>query len=147
MVFVTPQHGDSYVKRVIGVSGDRVAVRGGQVVLNGVPLPLRDDGTVSIVEQGASILARRFVETMPDGRSYAVAKTTSAGPANTMPEYQVRPGMLFVMGDDRDNSLDSRFAGEFREIPTANLIGKGGVIFWSRDLARLFTSLSQGSDP
>ena len=142
VTFITPRQGDSYVKRVIGVAGDRVSVQAGQVVLNGTPLPLRDDGILNIAEYGTDVLARRFVETVPDGRHYTVAKTTSLGPANNMPEFQIRPGTLFVMGDNRDNSLDSRFAGEFREISTANLIGRGGMIFWSRDLTRLFTSLN-----
>jgi signal peptidase I len=133
-----------FIKRAIGLPGDRVAIRDGRVVLNGQPVPRRDDGAFIIPEyMSFGIDAHRWTETLPDGISYTVV--TTPGPADatktasrTMPEITVPPGQVFVLGDNRDNSMDSRFPA-FGTIPTSQVLGKAQTIYWSRDRTRIMT--------
>jgi signal peptidase I len=158
VVFHHPGPGDEdYVKRVIGLPGDTVEVRQGMVILNGRPLareriadvamnvspnsPCRAPGgeagrTVS-GEQGEAVCAMaRFRETLPDGTSYDVLDQVVDGPGDTFGPIHVPDGQLFVMGDNRDDSLDSRFPVSRRGVgllPVDNLIGRVLVAFWSTD--------------
>ena len=126
-----------YVKRVIGLPGDTVAMQAGQVVLNGVALPLRPDGEMVVEDRGVRLTTARLVETLPDGRTYPVLKTSATGAANTMAAVTVPAESLFVMGDNRDNSLDSRFADGVGFVPGANLVGRAGTFYWSADRSRI----------
>ena len=138
IVFSLPSNPDiDYVKRLIGLPGDRIAMQDGTVVLNGTPLTLRPDGQMLAVDHETRVLSQRGVETLPGGRSYPVLKQTSSGPANTMPEVTVAADHMFVMGDNRDNSADSRFPRQLGQVPRANLIGRAGVLYWSADRSRI----------
>ncbi len=130
-----------YVKRVIGLPGDRVAVRGGTVVLNGTPLLRRPDGDMLVDDGVVRVPARRVIETLPDGRAYPVLQSAQGGPANDMAELQVPPGQFFVLGDNRDNSADSRFPAMLGPVLASNLVGRGGTVFWSPDRSRILTGL------
>jgi len=146
---------EDYVKRVIGLPGDRIAVRAGAVILNGRPLqrqriadyampvtpnsPCRGAGAVhqTRTAEGAAVCAYpRFRETMPGGRSYEVLDQVTDGAGDEMDELVVPEGQLFVMGDNRDDSLDSRFDVEEDGVgllPVENLLGRARVGFWSTD--------------
>jgi signal peptidase I len=133
-----------YVKRVIGLPGDRVAVRDGRIVLNGTPLPWRDDGDFIIPQyMSFGTKAHRWLETLPTGVSYPVL-TVPTPPDGTnkdsksVPEITVPPGHVFVAGDNRDNSTDSRSPG-FGTVPGGSVIGQARTIYWSQDRARLMT--------
>jgi len=128
-----------WVKRVIGLPGDRIGLRDGQVVINGVPVPLRPDGTGTMeTESGARITARRFIEILPGGRSHPIFKLSADGPLDNMPEITVPSDHLFVMGDNRDDSADSRVPvreGGVGLLPMANLVGRVDMLVGSWDLA------------
>ena len=133
-------HGDAdYVKRIIGMPGDRIAIAGGVPVLNGTPLAQKDDGDTVIPEpMSFGQNARRLIETLPGGPSYPVLQLAS-GSFRTMAEMTVPAGKLFMLGDNRDNSADSRSA--LGTIPIASLIGPARTLYWARDRARILTAV------
>ncbi|MGY6552372.1 MAG: signal peptidase I [Erythrobacter sp.] len=153
VIFKHPVDGSDYIKRVIGLPGDRVAVAGGQVVLNGQALPLAPLadfeiavspntgcawGGEEVMRPDGSIVCRyeRWRETLPGGRSHDVVDFGPGAADNFVP-VTVPAGTMFVMGDNRDNSQDSRFpaAAGFGVgmVPLDNLVGRAAIIIWSTD--------------
>lgn len=128
----------TWVKRVIGLPGDRIAMRHGQVWINGAPATLTADGTGKVEsEDGARHSAERLIETLPGGHAHPIFKTIANGPLDAMPEITVPRGHLFVMGDNRDNSADSRVpvgAGGVGLLPVANLVGRVDALVGSWDI-------------
>ena len=130
-----------WVKRVIGLPGDRISLSNGRVSINGTPVGIRADGTGKAeTESGAFVPAQRYVETLPGDREHIIFKLSVNDPLDNIPEVTVPPGHLFVMGDNRDNSADSRVpvrAGGVGLLPVDNLVGRVDAIVGSWDLAML----------
>ncbi len=123
-----------YVKRVIGLPGDRIQVTGGELFINGVQVPRSEVGPYTDTSDGYPIVVQQFSETLPGGRTHAILKATSEGFMNNTPVYTVPPGDLFMMGDNRDNSLDSRVLDDVGYVPVENVLGPASIIFFSIDL-------------
>jgi signal peptidase I len=127
-----------WVKRVIGLPGDKIALRDGQVWINGEPAGLQADGSGHAEnEDGTLAPAARLIETLPGNRKHTIFKLTPLEPLDNMGETAVPPDHLFVMGDNRDNSADSRVpvrAGGVGMLPVENLVGRVDGIVGSWDL-------------
>jgi len=132
VVFKLPSDGRTdYIKRVIGLPGDAIQMREGVLHLNGEAVEKERIGTfVDQSEHGREIA--RYRETLPNGRAYDVLDMTPRGPYDTTRVFEVPADHLFVMGDNRDNSMDSRtrFVGF---VPVENLVGRAEIIFYSTD--------------
>jgi signal peptidase I len=142
IVFRPPGEPDTdFIKRVIGLPGDTIQVTNGQLLINGTQVPRKDMGNYTDTSGPGPVVAREFIESLPGGKNHAILKETD-GPGypgqfdpNNTPVYTVPPGDLFMMGDNRDNSEDSRFMdGPVGYVPVENVIGPADVIFFSIDL-------------
>jgi signal peptidase I len=140
VVFKLPSNGKTdYIKRLIGYPGDRIQVVGGQLVLNGVPVKREalEPETITSVD-GTVSSALRWRETLPNGRSYITYDTLSNGTFDETEVYVVPEGNYFMMGDNRDNSTDSRadpniYQGGVGYVPEENLVGRGRIVLLSFD--------------
>jgi signal peptidase I len=136
IVFKWPvDNSTDYIKRVIGLPGDTVQMINGQLFINGKAVPKVFIGNdVETDEHDGTHPARRYRETLPNGKSYYVLDLDPNGPGDNTQVYKVPPGEYFMMGDNRDNSADSRFEmGGFGFVPAKNLVGKAEFIFFSTD--------------
>jgi signal peptidase I len=128
-----------WVKRVVGLPGDRIAMRNGRLWINGAPVGLEADGTGQAEsEDGALQPMARFIETLPGDRRHTIFKHADVEPLDNMPEVVVPNGRLFVMGDNHDNSSDSRISvsgGGVGLLPVSDLVGRVEGLVGSWDLA------------
>ncbi|MFG1358139.1 signal peptidase I [Xanthobacter pseudotagetidis] len=135
VVFKLPKdNATDYIKRVVGLPGDKIQMIGGVLNINGVPVKrerlsdiTEDDGS------GRKVLVKRWRETLPNGVTYETLDLVDNGMYDNTPVYDVPPGHFFMMGDNRDNSQDSRVLSQVGYVPFDNLIGKAQVIFFSID--------------
>jgi signal peptidase I len=122
----------TWIKRVVGLPGDRVQVRGGQVFVNGQALPRTPTGVMQDHDApDRTVLA--IDERAPSGRAYVTYDGGPGQPGDDTDVYVVPSGQYFVMGDNRDNSLDSRFPRELGVglLPAENLVGKAKIVLVS----------------
>ena len=117
-----------YIKRVVGVPGDRVAYRDKILYINGVAMPQSDIGSYIGVGSGVSSSGAALREEALDGRIHRIL--VRPGAAGVEGEIDIPPGHYFMMGDNRDNSKDSRYFGPVHE---GNLVGKAFLIWMNWD--------------
>ena len=157
VVFRFPGSDQDYVKRLIGLPGDRIQMRAGQLYLNARPVPRvriadwlmprspnspcryvdPDRQLPPVVEAGKAYCRYvRYRETLPGGRAYDVIDQLPDGAGDDTPLLTVPAGHYFMMGDNRDDSEDSRFplsVGGVGFLPADKLIGRAEIIFFSTD--------------
>lgn len=120
-----------YIKRIIGLPGDHIQVTHGQLYVNGTEVPRQPAGEYVSDEEGIHLVLRRYLETLPGGAQHYILKATDQGEMNNTPEYVVPPDHVFAMGDNRDNSADSRFMNGVGFVPMDNLVGRAEFLFFS----------------
>ena len=121
-----------YIKRVIGLPGDRIQMRGGLLHINGEAVKReRIDDFVDAEENSRTQRVKRWQETLPNGVRYTTLDLVDNGFYDSTQEYVVPAGHLFMMGDNRDNSTDSRVLSQVGYIPLENVIGRAEIIFFS----------------
>ncbi|WP_372893149.1 signal peptidase I [Rhodosalinus sp.] len=158
-VFRHPVTGRDFIKRIVGLPGDRVQMREGRLVLNGTPVEVTPDGSFeeimapqgpqgtrprcanAPVGNGAVCEKEKFAETLPNGTTHSILNIGRQASDDT-PVYTVPEGHYFMMGDNRDNSSDSRVpqqVGGVGMVPYADLIGRADrVMFSSAGRSMLF---------
>ncbi len=125
-----PNPSIDYIKRVIGLPGDRIQMKGGQLFINDVAVQREKVGQIEnadITEVSRPVDVYR--ETLPNGVSYDTLDLTQNGIGDDTPVFEVPAGHYFMMGDNRDNSSDSRFTVGY--VPGENLVGRANIIFFS----------------
>ena len=152
VVFRHPHNDNDMIKRLIGLPGDQIQLRGGILYINGAMAPQVADGVFEEIneaqgpmrnrpgcanaplEEGAVCQKPRATETLPEGKSHAVLNIFDGGPGDDTGVFTVPEGQYFMMGDNRDNSLDSRFdpaSGGVGFVPAEYLLGRADRVIFS----------------
>lgn len=125
-----PNPAVDYIKRIVGLPGDRIRMEAGALIINDVPVPRQLTGQINnpdITEVEGPVDVYR--ETLPNGVSYDTLDISQNSAGDNTREFVVPPGHYFAMGDNRDNSSDSRFSVGF--VPAENLVGRANYVFFS----------------
>jgi signal peptidase I len=134
-----------YIKRIVGLPGDHIQVTGGILNINGKPVERTKIGDYVQGGGGSYRAGTLYSEVLPNGRRHEIVEASDNGPADNTPEFVVPPDHFFMMGDNRDDSLDSRTTLMLRDVPpdrpqpqgwyvpAENLVGRAEFIFFSHD--------------
>lgn len=147
VLFTEPERGDvivfkkptdtstDFIKRLIGLPGDKIQVRGGILHINDKPVTRRRiDDFIATDPFGRDIRVPQFVEVLPNGREHPILEARGdRGGADNTGVYNVPADYYFMMGDNRDNSVDSRDPS-VGMVPRQNLVGRAEVLFWAWDV-------------
>lgn len=147
ILFHQPERGDvvvfklptdpsiDYIKRLIGLPGDSIQVVNGILQINGQPVQReRIEDYVYRDQRGNVVRAAQYIETLPNGKAHHIIETEGDHwPTDNTQVYVVPPDHYFMMGDNRDNSQDSRFLTHVGYVPAENLVGRAEVLFFSTD--------------
>jgi signal peptidase I len=134
VVFRVPKDAVDYVKRVVGLPGDRIQMKQGELFINDVAVKREQLADVEGQQDacGGSTHVKRWRETLANGASYETFDCLDNSFFDNTDVFTVPPGHFFALGDNRDNSTDSRALSQVGYIPFENLIGRVSVIFFSR---------------
>ena len=135
IVFKKPTDNETdYIKRLIGLPGDRIQVQEGQLYINGEPVKREKltDGTLTN-QYGFTQNVTEYLETLPNGRQHKIWEISDDQSFDNTPEYVVPEGHYFFMGDNRDSSQDSRATYDVGYVPLENLVGRAEFLFFSHN--------------
>lgn len=136
VVFKLPKDNSTdYIKRLVGLPGDRIQVIQGVLHINGSAVKLENNGSFLTGDRwGRPVQTPLIKETLPGGVSHSIIELEGAGAyLDNTKEYVVPTGHFFFMGDNRDNSQDSRVLSEVGFVPFENLVGRAEIIFFSME--------------
>jgi signal peptidase I len=134
-VFKLPRDNKTdYIKRIIGLPGDTIQMKEGRLYINGQMVPRANPTEFDYLDtNGATVRTTEYIETLPNGVKHPILEISDHGPLDDTAVYTVPPGHYFCMGDNRDNSLDSRVLSGVGYVPLENLVGRAEFIFFSTD--------------
>lgn len=121
----------SYVKRVIGLPNDTVEITESVIYINNIAIPREQIEDYPLKDERGSNTSNQFIETITDGKKIKILESVMNSDADNTPIYTVPNQQYFVLGDNRDNSLDSRHTDKFGFIPEENITGKAYVVIWN----------------
>ncbi len=134
IVFKMPSDNKTdYIKRLIGLPGDKIQMKDGRLYINGEMIDRKSEGEYVLRdESGKAMRFEKYTETLPNGMQHPILEATDEGPFDNTEEFTVPEDHFFMMGDNRDNSLDSRSV-KVGFVPKNNLVGKAKFLFFSHD--------------
>lgn len=134
-VFKLPKDNSTdYIKRIIGLPGDKIQMRLGRLWINGDKV--KRERVEDFIPTGENMNTRpiaQFAETLPNGRRHRILEMTDSGQLDNSQIYTVPKDHFFAMGDNRDNSLDSRVLNGVGFVPAENLVGRAEILFFSHN--------------
>lgn len=131
-VFPLPSDSSTaYVKRLVGLPGDRIQMKAGSLYINGDRVPQEK------VKQRAEEGGATYRETLSNGRRYLVRDLLEHSRVDDTEVFEVPSGHYFFLSDNRDNGVDSRIAGMMGYVPRENLVGPVVLIYWNSETQRL----------
>lgn len=134
IVFKKPSDNETdYIKRLIGLPGDRIQVVGGLLHINGKPVMREKIGETKDRDTFSTRTFAVYRETLPNGRQHLIWEASDNDHLDNTNEYVVPEGHYFFMGDNRDNSRDSRVLYDVGYVPADNLVGRAEFLFFSHD--------------
>ena len=146
ILFSEPERGDvavfklpsdnktDYIKRIVGLPGDKIQVKYGRLKINGKTVDRRKiKDYLMLGEFRQSSKVTRYIETLPNGKTYEILEMSDQGPLDNTGVYIVPDNHYFAMGDNRDNSQDSRIQTQVGFIPKKNLVGRAEILFFSKN--------------
>lgn len=136
-VFFLPKLGQNYIKRVVGLPGETVQVTSGRLYINGEMVEREALGLRKDNDSGEALI--EYIETLPGGIIHRIYERGDSEPLDNTEAYTVPAGHYFMMGDNRDNSQDSRVASAVGFVPFENIVGRADMLFFSTNgKAKLF---------
>jgi signal peptidase I len=122
-----------YIKRIVGLPGDSLQMRGGVLYINGAAVSREFKGSEDYAGADVFGLFQRYIETLPNDKKHFIYEMSDEMRLDNTPLFTVPEGYYFVMGDNRDNSTDSRVPEQVGLVPARNLIGRALFIFFSTE--------------
>ncbi len=121
-----------YIKRVVGLPGDKVQMIEGRLYLNGEMVERRRVSDFAVpIAADRTVMVNQYVETLPGGAEHMILEASDSDHLDNTPEYEVPDGHFFMMGDNRDRSQDSRVMSIVGFVPEENLVGRAEIIWFS----------------
>lgn len=133
VVFKLPSNTSiDYIKRIIALPGETVQVKSGRLYINADMIPRTAIGDQTLEkDNGTSVTVRAYQQTLPGGKTFTIYEENDYGPLDNTPLFTVPENHYFVMGDNRDNSQDSRVTHAVGAVPFENLVGRADRLFFS----------------
>lgn len=123
---------EDYIKRVIGLPGDRIQMKEGRLYINGTMVERKEIGKATDTDSNMqTVPVTLYEETLPNGVTHVIQEISDDQPLDNTAEYVVPAGHFFMMGDNRDRSADSRVLSQVGYVPATALIGKAEARFFS----------------